>query len=108
MFLWSQLQLPGNIFFSAFSSSLHPRCADVYCISVKEALPGPDGFRMQFVFVSTVQRCAAGVSVLALLRPFPAIGLSRSSQSVTPSQAQICLGFWKRPADRAMIPQASL
>lgn len=58
--------------------------------------------------VACVQRFAAGVSVLALLRPLPAIGLSLSSHSVTPSQAQICLGFWKRPADLAMIPHAIL
>lgn len=55
-----------------------------------------------------LQRLAAGTSTLALLRPFPAIGLSRSSHSVTPSQAQICLRFWKRPAERAMIPQTNL
>lgn len=55
-----------------------------------------------------LQRLAVGTSTLALLRPFPAIGRSRSSHSVTPSQAQICLGFWKRPAERAMIPQTSL
>lgn len=55
-----------------------------------------------------LQRLAAGTSTLALLRPFPAIGFSRSSHSVTPSQAQICLGFWKRPAERAMIPQTNL
>lgn len=63
---------------------------------------------MRSVFGTEVQRFAVGVSVLALLRPFPAIGLSLSSQIVTPSQAQICLGFLKRPADRAMIPHASL
>lgn len=64
--------------------------------------------RVFVLCVACVQRCAAGVSVPALLRPFPAIGLSLSSHSVTPSQAQICLGFWKRPADLAMIPHAIL
>ena len=59
-------------------------------------------------FVLKNQRCAAGVSGLAWLRPFPAIGRSLSSHIVTPSQAQICLVFWKRPAERAMIPHASL
>lgn len=51
-------------------------------------------------------RLAVGASVT--LRPFPAMGRSLSSHSVTPSQAQICLGFWNKPAERAMIPQASL
>lgn len=60
------------------------------------------------LFVFRVHRCAAGGSMLVLLRPFPAIGLSLSSHSVTPSQAQICLGFWKRPADLAMMPHAIL
>lgn len=36
------------------------------------------------------------------------MGLPRSSQIVRPSQEQICLGFWKRPAERAMMPQANL
>lgn len=36
------------------------------------------------------------------------MGRSRSSQIVRPSQEQICLGFWKRPAERAMMPQANL
>lgn len=43
-----------------------------------------------------------------LLRSAPAIGLSRSSQMATPSQAHILLKFWKIPADRAIIPQAIL
>lgn len=51
-------------------------------------------------------RLAVGASVT--LRPFPAMGRSLSSHSVTPSQAQICLGFWNKPAERAMIPHASL
>jgi hypothetical protein len=41
-------------------------------------------------------------------RPSPAIGRPLSSQMVRPSQVQICLGFWKRPAERAMMPQANL
>lgn len=41
-------------------------------------------------------------------RPLPASGLFRSSQSVTPSQAQIRLKFCSMPADRAIIPQAIL
>ena len=36
------------------------------------------------------------------------MGRPRSSQIVRPSQEQICLGFWKRPAERAMMPQANL
>lgn len=51
-------------------------------------------------------RLAAGASVT--FRPLPAMGRSLSSHRVTPSQAQICLGFWNKPADRAMIPHASL
>lgn len=55
---------------------------------------------------SSHYRLAVGASVT--LRPFPAMGRSLSSHSVTPSQAQICLGFWNKPAERAMTAQASL
>lgn len=40
--------------------------------------------------------------------PGPVNGLSLSSHNVTPSQAQIFLEFSNNPAERAMIPQASL
>jgi len=41
-------------------------------------------------------------------RSLPASGLFRSSQRVTPSQAQIFLKFSKMPAERAIMPQAIL
>jgi len=42
------------------------------------------------------------------LRPGPATGLSLSSHSDTPSQAQMVLGFSNTPADLAIMPQANL
>lgn len=49
---------------------------------------------------------ADGVSIVDL--PTPAIGLLRSSQIETPSQAHNFLAFSKIPAERAIMPQPTL
>lgn len=104
----------GNFFFSSghrcscLETYLSVLCLLFFILRISQGKCSVQASRAFVLCVACVQRCAAGVSVLALLRPLPAIGLSLSSHSVTPSQAQICLGFWKRPADLAMIPHAIL
>lgn len=59
------------------------------------------------VVESNLGRCYSDCHIFDL-RPGPANGLSRSSHTGTPSQAQIFFVFWNNPADLATIPHSNL